>query len=191
MVRPRTGTSELLLPPPLRPLDEDESDESLPSAASAAAFNCAILSASNAASSASGESGMVSRLDILGLLDRADVGVEGTDENPPPYGANASYARNDEAEELDEGVEGKTERELVLGGAKLRSGDAGRRRFMVLKEVPRIGEVLLSPGVDRRSGSRTEVRTGDVGGNASSTGFRGVRTRLGDPDGLAGRSCGE
>lgn len=93
---------------------------------------------------------------------------------------------------MDEGVEGKSERELVLEGAKLRSGDAGRRRrFMVLIEEPRIGEVLLSPGVDLRSVSRTEVRTGDVGGNASSTGFRGVRTRLGDPEGLAGRSCGE
>ena len=50
------------------------------SAASAAALSCAILSASNAAASASGESGIVSRLDILGLRDRADVGVEGTED---------------------------------------------------------------------------------------------------------------
>ena len=37
------------------------------------------------------------------------------------------------------------------------------------------------------------MRMGDEGGKASSAGFRGVRTRLGDPefDGLAGRSCGE
>jgi len=51
-----------------------------PSAASAAALSCAILSASNAASSASGESGIVSRLEILGLRDLAEVGVDGTDE---------------------------------------------------------------------------------------------------------------
>lgn len=52
-----------------------------PSAASAAAFNCAILSASKAASSASGESGMVSKLEMLGLRDRAEVGVDGTEED--------------------------------------------------------------------------------------------------------------
>jgi hypothetical protein len=55
--------------------------ESIPSAASASAFNCAILSASRAASSASGESGMVSKLDMLGLRDRAEVGVEGTEDD--------------------------------------------------------------------------------------------------------------
>lgn len=70
-VRPRVGTSRLLLPFASPP----------PSAASAAAFSCAILSASSAASSASGESGIVSRLDMLGLLDRADVGVDGTEED--------------------------------------------------------------------------------------------------------------
>jgi hypothetical protein len=53
---------------------------STPSAASAAAFNCAIRSASRAAASASGESGIVSRLEILGLRDRAEVGVEGTED---------------------------------------------------------------------------------------------------------------
>src|SRR3954462_11740841 len=78
-VRPRMGTSRLLLP-----------FGSPPSAASAAAFSCAILSASKAASSASGESGIVSRLDMLGLRDLVDVGVEGMDEdgmdaaNPAP-----------------------------------------------------------------------------------------------------------
>lgn len=55
-------------------------ESSPPSAASAAAFNCAILSASTAAASASGESGMVSKLEMLGLRDRAEVGVDGTDE---------------------------------------------------------------------------------------------------------------
>lgn len=53
---------------------------SSPSAASAAAFNRAILSASSAASSASGESGIVSKLEILGLRDLIELGVEGTDE---------------------------------------------------------------------------------------------------------------
>lgn len=68
-VRPLVGVSGLPLP-----------FESPPSAASAAAFSCAILSASRAASSASGESGIVSKLDMLGLLDRAEIGVEGTEE---------------------------------------------------------------------------------------------------------------
>jgi hypothetical protein len=55
-------------------------ESSTPSAASAAAFSCAILSASRAASSASGESGMVSKLDMLGLRDLVEVGVEGTED---------------------------------------------------------------------------------------------------------------
>lgn len=54
---------------------------SAPSAASASALSSAILSASKAASSASGESGMVSKLEMLGLRDRAEVGVEGTDDD--------------------------------------------------------------------------------------------------------------
>lgn len=69
----------------------------------------------------------------------------------------------------------------------LRRGEDGRRsRFGVLMEAPRIGELLrLSPCL--RSGSRIEVLIGDVGGKASSAGFRGMRTRLGEPEGLAGR----
>lgn len=55
-------------------------NSSPPSAASAAALSCAIRSASSASASASGESSMVSKLEILGLRDRADVGVEGTDD---------------------------------------------------------------------------------------------------------------
>jgi hypothetical protein len=55
-------------------------ESSAPSAASAAAFSCAIRSASNAAASASGESGIVSKLDMLGLRDLADVGVDGTED---------------------------------------------------------------------------------------------------------------
>lgn len=69
-VLPRAGASKLLLPLP-----------SSPSTASAAALSWAILSASKAASSASGESGIVSRLEILGLRDLTDVGVEGIDED--------------------------------------------------------------------------------------------------------------
>lgn len=72
-VRPRVGTSKL--PFPLA---------SPPSAASAAALSCEILSSSRAASSASGESGIVSRLEMLGLRDRAEVGVEGTEEDGYP-----------------------------------------------------------------------------------------------------------
>lgn len=67
-----------------RPLESDE--ESLPSAASfAAACSCACLSTSSAASSASGESGIVSKLDMLGLRDLAEVGVEGIEERFPLY----------------------------------------------------------------------------------------------------------
>lgn len=73
MVRPRVGTSRLL-----RPLMSPPS-----AASSAAAFSCAIRSASSAASSASGESGIVSKLEMLGLRDLAEVGVEGIDERPP------------------------------------------------------------------------------------------------------------
>lgn len=43
-----------------------------------------MRSASTAASSASGESGIVSKLEILGLRDRVDVGVEGTDDEDSP-----------------------------------------------------------------------------------------------------------
>jgi len=63
----------------LRPL----SDELPLSSASAAALSWAIRSDSRAASSASGESGIVSRLEILGLRDRVEVGVDGIEERPP------------------------------------------------------------------------------------------------------------
>ena len=72
----------------------------------------------------------------------------------------------------------------------LRSGEGGRRSLgTLLVETPRIGELLRSGCL--RSGSRTEVRTGEGGGNDSSRGFRGVRILLGEPEGLLGRSCGE
>lgn len=81
-------------------------------------------------------------------------------------------------------------KEPVLELDMARKGDAGRcSRAGVLVEVPKMGELLLrSPW--RRSGSRTEARTGDVGGKDSSTGFRGMRIRLGEFEGLAGRLCG-
>lgn len=66
----------------------------------------------------------------------------------------------------------------------LRKGDDGRR-IRLFVETPRLGELLRSLWV--RSGSRTEDRTGEGGGNASSSGFRGARTLLGDPEGLSGR----
>jgi hypothetical protein len=93
-VRPR-GTSRLL-----RLLESDESELSEFSAASASACSCASLSASSAASSASGESGIVSRLEMLGLRDRVDVGVDGIDEpgidEPGPHAVGkVSYGRWD------------------------------------------------------------------------------------------------
>lgn len=79
--------------------------------------------------------------------------------------------------------------EPVLEWVTARRGDDGRRSLAgVLVETPKTGELLrLSPCL--RSGSRTEALIGEVGGNASSTDFRGARTRLGEPEGLAGRRC--
>lgn len=89
---------------------------------------------------------------------------------------------------MEEGVDGGSMgMEPVLECVTLRRGDDGRRiRAGVLVEIPMTGELLLLSGW-RRSGSRTDDRMGDVGGKASSTGFRGIRTRLGDCEGLAGR----
>lgn len=72
-----------------------------------------------------------------------------------------------------------------------RSGDAGRRSFGIVagdvSPKPKFGELFLSDNF--LSGSRIEMRVGEVG-KASSTGFRGMRIRLGDP-GLEGRMWGE
>lgn len=89
---------------------------------------------------------------------------------------------------MDEGVDGMAVREPVLECDRFRRGEEGRRR-RALVDTPRLGELLLS--LCRRSGSKTDDRTGEGGGKASSAGFRGVRTRLGEPDGLAGRIWGE
>jgi hypothetical protein len=83
-------------------------------------------------------------------------------------------------------VGGRTEREPLLELLAVRKGDEGRRmRPELLLEIPRPGELLLSVGV--RSGSKTDERTGERGGNDSSSGFRGVRTLLGEPEGLSER----
>lgn len=79
-------------------------------------------------------------------------------------------------------------REPVLECARLRRGDEGLLSLGADSPTPRFGALLLS--VSFRSVSRTETRVGDEG-NDSSAGFRGTRTRLGDPDGLWGRNWGE
>jgi hypothetical protein len=74
-----------------------------------------------------------------------------------------------------------------------RKGEDGRRLEMVVwAATPRLGELLRSV-ILLSDGSSTVIRTGDVGGNASSVAFFGTRTRLGEgePDGLAGRIIGE
>lgn len=78
----------------------------------------------------------------------------------------------------------------MLEDVNVRRGEDGRRsRAGVLVETPMMGEVLRRSCIC--SGSRTEVRTGEIGGKASSAGFRGIRTLLGDPEGLPGRCWGE
>lgn len=74
----------------------------------------------------------------------------------------------------------------MLEDVKDRRGEDGRRsRAGVLVEMPIMGEVLRLSCLC--SGSITEVRTGEIGGKDSSAGFRGIRTLLGDADGLPGR----
>lgn len=82
--------------------------------------------------------------------------------------------------------------ELLLEGGIDRKGDDVLRRRDEEDELvrPKLGDRLRSED-DRRSPSSTDDRTGEVSGKPSSAGFRGVRTRLGEADGLAGRSCGE
>lgn len=70
-VLPRMGTSKA-------PRQLEPSDCPPLSISPATPFSRPILSASMASSSASGESGIVSRLEMLGLLDLAVVGVEDT-----------------------------------------------------------------------------------------------------------------
>lgn len=82
--------------------------------------------------------------------------------------------------------------DVVLALVIWQSGEDGLRSFGadVADETPRLkfGELLLSDSL--RSGSRTEIRVGEEG-KVSSIGLRGMRIRLGDPEGLCGRIWGE
>jgi hypothetical protein len=94
-------------------------------------------------------------------------------------------------EVAEDGVIGKPDTEPVPGCETCLRGDEGRRCLLLMlfeDATLKFGELFRSVMV--RSSSRTEVRTGEVG-KASSTCFRGVRTLLGDPDGLLGRIRGE
>lgn len=82
-VRPRGGASIAARPFPSACSPSPASAASAASA-TATALSWASLSASRAASSASGVSGIVSKLEMLGLRDRADVGVDGTEDKLPP-----------------------------------------------------------------------------------------------------------
>jgi hypothetical protein len=101
-----------------------------------------------------------------------------------------------EGDEFKEDIEDVEE----LCCAAYRSGEEGLRDRVKLDPAgrPRTGELLLSTARGVYSSSKIAPfsltlrsdRTG-MTGNASSTGFRGTRTRLGDPSGLAGRCIGE
>lgn len=86
-------------------------------------------------------------------------------------------------EATDDGVDGN---DILEGGGRTgagktcRSGEAVRR---CPREAPSCCN-FSDP-------SRTEDRMGEVGGNASSTGFLRWRTRFGEPWGLDGRRSGE
>lgn len=95
-----------------------------------------------------------------------------------------------EGEDVKDDVEDVEE----LCCAAYRNGEDGLRERVKLDPAgrPRIGELLLSTAWSICSSGMTPLsltlrseRTG-ITGNASSTGFRGIRTRLGDPSGLAG-----
>lgn len=84
---------------------------------------------------------------------------------------------------MEEGVDGNDALAECEGGGTgsvCRSGDAVRRW------------PSAAPSSCCFSGpSKTDDRMGDVGGKASSAGFRRCLTRFGDPEGLAGRRSGE
>lgn len=89
---------------------------------------------------------------------------------------------------------------LVGCWATYRRGEAGRcvRVRLLFVGIPNIGEMLRSEGIigDSRgdvggiSPMFASARWG-IPGKISSTGFLGVRTRLGEPAGLAGRWIGD
>lgn len=95
----------------------------------------------------------------------------------------------------EDGVVGAVLPAVELCWARYRRGEAGRRvreKLLLLSGRPKTGELLLSEacGVFRSSSGiaspdsltllRERVRFGRPG-NTSSTGFRGVRVRLGEP----------
>lgn len=83
----------------------------------------------------------------------------------------------------DEGVDGSEENDCADGGMAWRRGDAVRRCPMMVPSCC-CGCCCRSPP------SRTDVRTGELGGKASSAGLRRCLVLLGDPEGLSGRSSG-
>lgn len=106
---------------------------------------------------------MVSRLEILGLRDLTDIGVEGTeegaydDENVYPS-LKESYGLCDGEEVMEDGSE------PVLELATWRRGEDGRRcRTRGVEVMTKVGELLLS-GRWCRSGSNTDARVGEAGG---------------------------
>lgn len=101
---------------------------------------------------------------------------------------------------MEEGVVGVVLLAVEFCWEIYRSGDAGRRvrgKFVGWGK-PRMGELLRSAALGVCSSEESppvslislKPRAGRPG-KTSSTGFLGVRTRLGDPRGLAGRCCGD
>jgi hypothetical protein len=66
---------------------------------------------------------MVSRLEMLGLRDLVDVGVDGTEDKLPE---NESYALYEGEEATEDGVEGNCDREPELRFPMFRRGEDGR-----------------------------------------------------------------
>jgi len=98
-------------------------------------------------------------------------------------------------------VEVEVEYEPGVGTApvvvKCLNGDAGRRWRETVIWAGGVGTFVVELFFSvtfRSAGSRTVIRTGDIGGKASSAIFRGMRIllgELGEREGLLGRSCGE
>jgi len=82
---------------------------------------------------------------------------------------------------MAEGLSGTPGSEPAFEWARWRRGDEGLLSRDDERPRPRFGALLLSDNF--RSVSWIETRVGDEG-NPSSTGFRGTRMRLGDPEGL-------
>ena len=91
---------------------------------------------------------------------------------------------------MEAGVDGSGDMAFVTGGSACRRGDEVRLWWPLMAAVdPGVGELFLSGNC--LSCSRTEDRTGEVGGKTSSAGFLLGLCLLGDPEGLAGRSSGD